>query len=47
MLTFTLTIEEANLITTALGKLPYEAVEAIILKLRTQAAPQLETKKKE
>ncbi len=35
------TVEEGNLITTALGKLPFESVFALIQKLQAQAAPQL------
>ncbi len=41
MLELKLTVEEINLIGAALGKLPFETVEAIILKLRTQIQEQL------
>jgi hypothetical protein len=40
-LTFTLTLEEANTIVKALGKLPFEEVNNLIGKLNTQATPQL------
>ena len=40
-LTFTLTIEEANTILTALSKLPFEAVSGLIPKLQSQAQAQL------
>ena len=41
MLEFKLTLEEVNLIGAALGKLPFETVEAIIAKLRSQAQEQM------
>jgi hypothetical protein len=41
MLKFELTLEEINLIGTALGKLPFETVEALIVKLRAQASGQM------
>ena len=40
-LTFTLTLEEANTIVKALGKLPFEEVNNLVGKLNTQATPQL------
>jgi len=39
-----LTLEEVNVILTALGKAPYEAVFEIINKIKTQAVPQLKPK---
>lgn len=41
MLKFELTIEEANVILTSLGRQPYETVAAIISKIQQQAQPQL------
>ncbi len=41
-LKFEITVEEGNLITTALGKLPFENVYLLIQKLQAQATPQLE-----
>jgi hypothetical protein len=40
-LTFMLTVDEANTILSALGKLPYELSANIIAKLQLQAQPQL------
>lgn len=40
-LTFTLTLEEANLIMASLGKQPYDAVFPLVTKLQEQAKPQL------
>ncbi len=42
-LTFTLTLEEANLVVKALSKLPFEEVNNLIAKLNTQATPQLKS----
>lgn len=41
-LTFKVTEQEANLLTGALGELPYKLVADLIIKLRVQAAPQLQ-----
>lgn len=41
-LTFVLTVDEANAILGALGKLPYELSANIIAKLQLQAQPQLQ-----
>lgn len=38
---FELTLEEANAVMFALGKLPYDQVAALVENLRQQAAPQL------
>lgn len=38
---FDLTIEEANIIMAALGKLPYEAVFQLVEKIKAQAQEQL------
>lgn len=40
-LTFTLSVEDANVILNALAKQPFEVVAPIIATLREQAAPQL------
>jgi hypothetical protein len=40
-LTFMFTVDEANTILGALGKLPYELSASIIAKLQLQAQPQL------
>lgn len=42
MLKFELSINDANLVLGALGKMPYEAVAELVANLRTQAQPQLE-----
>jgi hypothetical protein len=42
---FEVTVEEANLIVTALAKQPFEAVAALIQKLQAQGKQQLETQK--
>lgn len=42
MLKFEMTVDDANLVTGALGKQPYEQVAALIQSLRDQARPQLE-----
>lgn len=39
-----LTIQEANLILASLGKMPYEAVFALIEKIQSQAKEQAEVK---
>lgn len=39
-----LTIQEANLILASLGKMPYEAVFALIEKIQAQAKEQAEVK---
>ena len=41
-LTFTLTLEEANLIMVSLGKQPYDTVFPLVTKLQEQARPQLQ-----
>lgn len=41
MLKFELTLEEANMVLTALGKAPFEAVAGLINKLQQQAQPQM------
>ena len=38
---FEFTIEETNVIMSALGRAPYEAVFQLVEKIRTQAGPQL------
>lgn len=38
---FELTLDEANAVMFALGKLPYDQVAGLVDKLRMQAAPQL------
>lgn len=40
-LTFTLNIEQSNIVMAALGKLPYEASADVIALMRQQAEPQL------
>ena len=40
-LTFTLSLEQANIIMAALGKLPYEASAGVIALLQQQADPQV------
>lgn len=45
LIKFELSLEDANLVVTALGKLPYESVAGLITKLQAQAAPQLEPPK--
>jgi hypothetical protein len=45
--TFTVTLEEANLIFKALGKQPFEAVYELIGKLNDQANVQLKPSKEE
>lgn len=41
MLKFELTLDEANMVLSALGKAPFEAVAGLINKLQQQAQPQL------
>jgi len=41
MLKFELTLDEANMVLSALGKAPFEAVASLINKLQQQAQPQL------
>ena len=41
MLKFELTLDEANMVLSALGKAPFEAVAGLITKLQQQAQPQL------
>lgn len=41
MLKFELTVEEANVVLAALGKMPYEQVVSVIVKIRDQAQAQL------
>ena len=41
MLKFELTLDETNMILTALSKAPYEQVAGLIDKIRDQAQPQL------
>lgn len=40
-ITFTLTVEEANMVLGAVAQLPYAQVAALVAKLREQAEPQL------
>jgi hypothetical protein len=40
-LTFTLSLDQANLVMAALGKLPYEASASVIALLQQQADPQV------
>ena len=40
-LTFTLSLEQANIVMAALGKLPYEASAGVIALLQQQADPQV------
>lgn len=40
-MTLELTLEEINAIMAMLGRQPYEQVEGLIAKIRTQAIPQL------
>lgn len=40
-LTFTLTLEQANIVMAALAKLPYEASAGVIALLQQQADPQV------
>ena len=40
-LTFTLTLEQANIVMAALGKLPYEASAGVIALMQQQADPQV------
>lgn len=47
ILKFELTEQEANLVTGALGELPYKMVADLIIKLRVQAAPQLQERSDE
>lgn len=42
MIKLEVTVEEANLILTALGRLPYEAVSTLIPKLQQQGQEQLQ-----
>lgn len=44
MLEFKLSLEEANLIVQALGKLPYEVSASLISNISEQAKPQLQAK---
>lgn len=41
-LTFTFTLEEANIIMASLGKQPYDTVFDVVTKLRAQAQSQLQ-----
>lgn len=40
--TFTLTLEEANVVLTSLSKMPYESVVNLITKLKQQADAQMQ-----
>ena len=42
-LTFTLTLDEANVIMAGLGELPAKVSASLITKLQQQAAPQIQT----
>lgn len=42
-LKFELTIDETNVVMTALGRMPYESVFNLVQKLQQQAGPQLQT----
>ena len=42
MFNFQLTLDEANLVLTALGKAPFDQVATLIGNIRQQAQPQLE-----
>ena len=46
-LTFELNIQEANVVITALSKLPYEQVADLIMKVRNQGAEQVEALNKQ
>jgi len=41
MLNFELTLEETNVILGSLGKMPYDTVAGLIIKIQEQAQPQL------
>jgi hypothetical protein len=41
---FEFTIEEINIIMSALGRMPYESVFQLVESIRKQAAPQLNSK---
>lgn len=47
MFNFELTLEEANLVLGSLGKQPYDAVAALIMKIKQQAEPQIPRVQKE
>ena len=44
MITLDLTVAEVNGVLTALGQMPFVQVQALIVKIQGQAAPQVEQK---